>query len=226
MLSQPSRGSLAIHAGAHFGSVTRAHGDLFGDAVNLTARLAALAKPGEVLVSREFVVQLPEWATRSFRVLDRIAFKGKNELTEVHALLEDDRAPPTEIVSGHELEHQRMLPEVLVALRYREDTWQCGDRAALSIGRSPNCDLVIGQPWVSRQHAILTVRGGKVQLEDRSSLGTYVRMPDGQELFMHREMALLSASGIISPSLPTRDNGAEVIHYEVVRTRPDRSWTV
>src|SRR5262249_22733469 len=43
MLSQQSTGSLAIHAGVHFGPVIHAHDDIFGDAVNLTARLAAIA---------------------------------------------------------------------------------------------------------------------------------------------------------------------------------------
>src|SRR4029434_6574887 len=59
MLSQAPTGQLAIHGGLHFGPIVRARGDIFGDAVNLTARLAALARPGEILLSRSLVAHVP-----------------------------------------------------------------------------------------------------------------------------------------------------------------------
>src|SRR5258708_7390307 len=64
-----STGPLAIHAGVHFGPVIHAHDDIFGDAVNLTARLAAAAKAGEVLISQSIVDRLPESETRNLRAL-------------------------------------------------------------------------------------------------------------------------------------------------------------
>ena len=93
----------------------------------------------------------------------------------------------------------------------------------MSIGRAPECDLVIGQPWISRRHAVVTVRRGKVAIEDRSSSGTYVTIGNGRELFMHRESALLTGSGIISPAMRPSDAGAEIVHYEIIQSdRMDR----
>ncbi len=220
MLSQRLTGPLAIHAGVHFGRIIWTGEDLFGDAVNLTARLAAIARSGEVLASRSFLDQLSEPETHSFRVLDSIIFKGKNAPTEVYSLLEDVAARTEAWGPGSEL--QRVVPEMAVVLRYKTDAWQCKDQGMVSIGRSSECDLMIGQPWISRKHAIVTVKRGKVQIDDQSSAGTYVTMHDGQELLIRRESAILTGSGIISPTMRPTDTGAEIIHYETSCARRAR----
>jgi class 3 adenylate cyclase len=223
MVSKQPSGPLAVHAGVHFGPMIRADGDAFGDAVNLTARLAALAKPGEALISQKLVDQLPKKETQFLRLLDAITFKGKSAQIEVYSLLEDDAAPRTEIAapgrgSGHtRTRHRRTAPDVTVTLHYAGHARHCGERASLSIGRAPDCDVVIGHAWVSRTHATVSVRRGKVQLDDLSSSGTYVSVGDGYEFFMRRETVLLTGSGVISPALRPTDARAEVIRYEVVR---------
>lgn len=224
MLSQAPTGQLAIHGGLHFGPVVPARGDIFGDAVNLTARLAALARPGEILISRSIVDRLPAAERSSLRLLDHMTFKGKSAPTEIYSLVPEDGAGRTEAVFGHGSGHtrtryQRAVPEVSVTLRYADCSRSCREQASLSIGRADECDVVIGRSWVSRQHALVTVRRGKVQLEDRSSSGTYVSMRDGYEFFMRRETVVLTGSGTISPAVRPTDANAEVIHYEIVRRR-------
>src|SRR5438477_1762031 len=216
MLSSQLSGSLSIHAGAHFGPIIETHDDLFGDAVNLTARLASLATPGELLISRSFFERLGEEEGRGFRLLDDVAFKGRNAPAEVYSLLEDDGTTRTKLLSP------RSGSKLLVTLRYKQNSHHCDDRQIVSIGRAPECDLVIGQPWISRRHATVTVRRGKVQLEDRSSSGTYVTIGNGREVFMHRESALLTGSGVISPAMRPSDAGAEIVHYEIMQS--DSIW--
>jgi adenylate cyclase len=208
MLSLQAAGPLAIHAGGHFGRIIHTSEDLFGDAVNLTARLAALAKPGEILVSRSFFDRLAEPEAHIFRLLDCMMFKGKMAPAEVYSLVEDDRIARTEIVLS-----PRAAARLVLLLRYRETSRECAEEASVSIGRAPDCDLVIAKPWISRWHATVAVRRGKVQLEDRSASGTYVTMADGQELFLHRESILLSGQGTISPAIRQGEPGAEVVHY-------------
>jgi len=217
MLFRFSAGPFAIHACVHFGRAIRTHDDLFGDAVNLTARLAASAKPGEILASRCFLDQLPETDIRAFRVLDSMTFKGRNAATEVYSLLEDGGAASTEMFADNSRAHQHAGRGMMAMLCYKSGSWQCRDQEVISIGRSPDCHLVIGQPWVSRKHAILMVRHGKVQLDDQSSSGTYVTMHAGEEIFLRRESALLIGSGIISPARRPVDQAAEVIHYEIIQ---------
>ena len=73
---------------------------------------------------------------------------------------------------------------------------------------------------MSRRHATVTVRHGKVQLEDSSSSGTYVAMGGGDEIFLRRETVLLTGAGIISPALHADDETAEVIRFSVGRGDP------
>jgi adenylate cyclase len=224
MLARPAAGQLSIHGGLHVGSVVHAHGDIFGDAVNVTARLLALARPGEILASQSFVDRVPAAERSSLRVLDHMTFKGKSEPTEIYSLVPENATDRTEVVfgrgSGHtRTRYQQVVPEVSVMLRYTDSARSCKEQASLSIGRSPDCDLVIDRSWVSRQHALVTVRRGKVQLEDRSSSGTYVSPRGGYEFFMRRETVLLTGAGTISPARRPTDANAEVIHYEVVRRR-------
>ena len=224
MLSQHMSGPLEIHAGMHFGEIIQAHGDVFGDTVNLTARLTALANPGELLLSSSFVDQLPEMESRSLRVLDNITFKGKSSPTIVYSLSEDDPAVRTEVALGHgsghtRTQHQQVVPEITVILNHMSRSQFCREGASLSIGRSADCDVVIGRPWVSRRHAAVTVRRGYVQLSDRSTSGTYVSMRDDHEFFMRRETVTLAGSGIISPAMRSIDPGAEPVRFEVVHRR-------
>ena len=62
MRSRSLDAGLGIHVGVHFGPIVAAPGSILGDSVNLTARLTALARPGEVLISRSLVAQLPSSA--------------------------------------------------------------------------------------------------------------------------------------------------------------------
>lgn len=227
MLSQAPTAQLAIHGGLNVGPVVHARGDIFGDAVNLTARLAALARPGEILISRSFVDRIPAGESSSLRLLDHMTFKGKSAPTEIYSLVPEDGAARTEAVFGHGSGHTRTqylraVPEVSVTLRYADRAHACKEQESLSIGRSDDCDVVIGRTWVSRQHAFVTIRRGKVQLEDRSSSGTYVSMRDGYEFFMRRETVVLTGAGTISPAVRPTDASAEVVHYEVVRSRRGR----
>ncbi|WP_189342740.1 MULTISPECIES: FHA domain-containing protein [unclassified Mesorhizobium] len=87
----------------------------------------------------------------------------------------------------------------------------------MTIGRSPECDIVVQRPWVSRHHATFTISNGKARLVERSSSGTFVSMGPGQEeVFVRREDILLFGSGVISPGRRSSLRDAQVLHYEVV----------
>lgn len=223
MLSQQTTGPLAIHVGVSFGHLIRARGDVFGDSVHLTARLASLAKPGEILASENFVEQLPEIERLQLRPLDNITLKGKRAPTKVYTLLEGDTLTRTVMSHSDTGEHtrseQRPIPEVAVTLRYADKTFACSERTTLSLGRSESCDVVIPQPWISREHAKLSVQRGKVQLSDHSSSGTYVSVQDGYEFLLRRETVLLTGSGIICPGVRRTADEAETISYEVTVRR-------
>lgn len=66
------------------------------------------------------------------------------------------------------------------------------------IGRSPKCDIVINNRYVSSEHAILTVESGYVYIEDNGSTnGTYV---DGKRI--HSRTRLNSGSKVQLYNVP------------------------
>ncbi len=218
MLSQQSNSPLAIHVGIHFGHVINLDTDVYGDTVNLTARLASLAKSGEILVSEHFVNQLSEGEKQWFHPLDNITFKGKSSPTNVYTLLEQDEAVRTRIMMKKSSTHtrdQQQRRRTKVTLKYKSATHTCTKGKSLAIGRTDDCDVVIDKPWVSRQHARVNFRRGRIELEDQSSSGTYVSTQDGYEIFLHRDNVLLTGSGVISPAVKSNADEAELIHYQV-----------
>ena len=211
--------ALAIHVGATFGNVIRARDDIFGDSVNTAARLSSMAKPGELLASEGFVERLPEVERRRMRLLDTITFKGKDAPTSVFALLEEGTQLRTVIGKSPAVTDARKAirpaPAVTLTLFYADQAYDCPERKTLTIGRSSDNDIVIEHPWISREHARIAVRRGKVQLTDQSSSGSFVTAQDGYEFLLKRETVLLTGSGTISPGVPATAPEAEVIRYEV-----------
>jgi adenylate cyclase len=71
------------HVGLHAGPVLFQEGDYFGQTVNLAARIADYARPGEVLVSQA-VVDAAEGTAASFTEIGPVELKGVAEATRLH----------------------------------------------------------------------------------------------------------------------------------------------
>jgi adenylate cyclase len=74
----PRDGGLPAHAGVHTGPIIERDLDLFGRTVNLAARIAGAAGPGDVLVS-EAVAEAVEDAGFRFERADEVELKGITE---------------------------------------------------------------------------------------------------------------------------------------------------
>lgn len=209
---------LIARIGLHFGAVIRARGAVFGDVVNVTARLSATANPGEVLVSQSFFEALSSGSRGSLRLLDKMAFKGKQELFDVYTLRGDDAALSTYVANRGTFVGRRSAPppQINLVIRYEDQVRSCRNNELVTIGRSPECDIVIQRPWVSRHHATFTISNGKARLVERSSSGTFVSMGPGDEVFVRREDILLFGSGVISPGRRSFLGDAQVLHYEII----------
>jgi adenylate cyclase len=70
-----SQGLPPAHVGIHAGPVIFQEGDYFGRTVNLAARIAEYARPGEVLVSQE-VVDAADGGPLSFAEIGPVELKG------------------------------------------------------------------------------------------------------------------------------------------------------
>ena len=73
----------AIRVGFHFGPVIEENNDVFGDTVNLAARMAGLAKGRQIVTTAATADRLPSSLRSSTRRIAALAVKGKGDDVEV-----------------------------------------------------------------------------------------------------------------------------------------------
>ena len=80
--------SLAVRVGFHSGPVISHAEDVFGDTVNVAARVVAHAKPGQILVAKQTVRRLP-MEEGSVRFIGSTQVKGKHAPIELFEIVWD-----------------------------------------------------------------------------------------------------------------------------------------
>ncbi len=205
---------LAIRVGLHFGPALLEGGDVYGDAVNIAARMAAQAKAGQIITTRETFEGFGPILQASCRLIARENIKGKSETMELHELLwlQDDA---TRMGSGV-LKTMGAEPGCLT-LAYRGQTYSVNaERTRTVLGRSSSAEIAVDESLASRQHAVVEFRRGRFFLIDQSLNGTYL-LQDGDEHFLRREEMALSGSGQISLGRPFHERPSGIITFDIVQ---------
>lgn len=166
---------MLFRIGVHLGEVIIDDEDqnIFGDGVNLAARIQTLAEPGGIAVSRA-VRDLVE-----LRVEYTFADGGEHQLKNVSRSVQVFHVRPAKLTSPGTT--TRMIPQI--TLRFegpdsagRKHAFEVGlDKLVTQpqgyvIGRAADqCELVVPHPTVSRRHAKLSLAGEALQVEDLGS---------------------------------------------------------
>jgi len=190
---EPGEPGLGIHIGCNFGPVLEKTGDLYGDTVNLAARVAGLAKVGQIITTVDTVEKLSPVLAEHTRQLNRMPVKGKQKAVTIFEFLWRDTEDLTAL--GTRTDHGRL---VRLVLKYEGREWRFEGPGELSIGRDGACDIVVGDRKASRQHARVERRRDKFVLADHSSNGTWVQFSgETDEVVLRREELMLRANGVI-----------------------------
>jgi class 3 adenylate cyclase len=211
MLDVPGSDTTAIHVGIHVGPAIAAREDIYGDAVNVAARMLALAKPGEIVTSAALFNALPDDRRDRLVLLGRRTLKGKQVPMEVYSMVLDE-GEATQGIWGDSTGAAASPPETIVAevvvdLEHEDQMVTVCEGQRFVLGRARRCDLVLAEPCVSREHAWVEVQRGRVTLTDRSSTGTWILDADGAHNTLRRESAALRGHGHIRLGFHPRDRG-------------------
>ncbi len=186
--------TLTIRVGLHFGPAILEGGDVFGDAVNVAARMAGLAKGGQIITTQETAEKLSQTLRASTRHLDRISVKGKTEDIDIFEVIwqaEDVTRMATGLLSDQ-------TREAKLKLNYNGLERELDqDMDPLILGRGKKADMVINDSMASREHARIECRRGKFILTDMSTNGTYVQTSEGPS-YLRREDLVLTGEGRIA----------------------------
>jgi adenylate cyclase len=192
-----------IRIGFAWGPTVERAGDVFGDVVNVAARLAAMAKADQILTTEAAMGEFDRELRSVSRLFDKTPVKGiKEEISVVQVQWEQRnqtvlvRTGPTETVMSQKLK-----------LSCRGQEWTLSPHEMPRwIGRSEECEIALAAPFASRRHVRLEYRRGKFMLVDESSNGTYVEM-EGKVVYVRNEPFALVGAGRFS--LGTRPESDE-----------------
>ncbi|MGB5080194.1 MAG: adenylate/guanylate cyclase domain-containing protein [Burkholderiales bacterium] len=202
---------LRIRIGLQFGAVLEEGQDVFGDSVNVAARMAKLANPSQIIAAGECVKALGSSSTLQMRALDRLPVKGREEEIEVYEILWRQSEELTIMATRAATPHR-------VRLRLRhggKETILGPERDLVRFGRENSCDVVIADRKASREHARIERRRDKFVLIDISSNGTFVTFHGEPEKTIRREEIVLHGRGSISFGHPYNADPTEVAAFDV-----------
>lgn len=203
---------LAFHIGLHSGEAIFSQGDIYGDAVNVAARLTTAAKSGQIITSKETIDQLTDDFTAQARQFDKVPVKGREKPVEMYDIVwkhTGDETSLMEVASG-------VFGGKLLKLKFQNQAVNVlPEPQTFILGRGIDSGLIVNGNMVSRQHASIDFRRDKFVLTDLSTNGTYVRI-NGESFFIKREETLLNGTGIISLGKAIDDQKSLNIHFECV----------
>ena len=195
-----SGAKLAIRIGFHHGLVLEDKGDFWGDGVNTAARLAGLAKAGQILTTGATANALPGLQRSNLRDLDAISVKGKQDAVRVFELMWGDTEDATQVagMSASAGVESRLTLEVA------ERTMGFPpEKSVMVLGRDNTCDIVVREKTASRRHARIERRGVQYVLVDESTNGTYVAIEGDREMLLRRDSVMLRGRGKIALGIST-----------------------
>lgn len=202
---------IAIRVGMHYGPAILEGGDVFGDAVNIAARMAAQAKANQIITTLSTVDKLSPVLRASTRFIDHAPIKGKQEDIDIYEIIwqEED---VTRMATG--MMDAKKAPEVRLRLQYSDSEIVINrQRSSVMMGRSKDCDLPINEKLASRQHVRIELRRDKFFIIDQSTNGTHVRLDNGEDAFLRREEMPITSNGRISLGKGFNENPTEVIRF-------------
>lgn len=212
-LPQVGGTTLGVRIGFHFGPVVEKDGDVFGDTVNLAARLTGLAQKDQIITSRETVDALSPVLRISCRQLYSHQVKGKEQEVGLCEVIWRESDEMTAMVSTQGAMTAARHAQPLLRLRYHAAEIVLDEaRSSLLLGRDKSAQLVIADAMASRSHCKIECRRDKYVLADHSANGTYVTVEGDREIMLRREEFTLRGHGWITFGQP-RARTADVVEF-------------
>ena len=215
--ASPSLQPLKLQVALAHGEVVEMAGDLFGDAVNVAARLLDHAGDNETLVTVNVVASLDEATRERFRSLDRMQLRGRTEPVHVHLLEKSRRLGDTATTAFGDMAIVPE-PEGIRLIWLGLDRVYAGANLPVVLGRSPQAAYCIDDNRVSRSHARIDWHGGTFQLTDLSYNGTYVRFDHDPEIIsLRRGTCTLPGSGLVGLGTPPLEPSSPSVRFEIMK---------
>jgi class 3 adenylate cyclase len=212
----PETVGISIRIGMQYGSTILENDDVFGDTVNVAARISSMAKARQILCTQEiaFMVKNAE-LSNNMRPYDRLRVKGRNEHLDVYLFGWEEEEDLTNMATASSFTNPARYDQAQnLTLTHTDKTYVIPkDTTSYFLGRGKDCELIVKGDLISRYHSKIEHRRGKFILTDQSTNGTFLRTAEGQDIFLRREEFTVFGSGYISLGKKVDIGDPDVIHF-------------
>jgi hypothetical protein len=209
---KPEYGPPNIYVGIQFGPVIKEEGDVFGDAVNVAARMVSLAKQRQIITTEGTLKLLSKERQTFTRCIDKITVKGKSGLMRIYEVIWEEQDIT---VMGTHIPEAKAV-ESHLELTYQGQTIRLDEnRPSATLGRQKHNDVVVDDKRASRSHARIDYNRGKFTLVDQSSNGTMVKIQGEGNVLLKRDEIQLLGEGVIGLGRKVRPESPTAVHFAV-----------
>ena len=208
---------IEVRVGFHFGDVIEEGGDVFGDAVNVAARMTGYAKKSQIITNSITYKTciLPPFLTH--RSLGKTKVKGKLLPVEIIEILwQQDTSQVTRVTSALDIKLPTSKSQLKLEIDGREQM-MTDQSPTKTIGRGDDCDIQVSMLMASRLHGDIQYGGGNFKYTDESTNGTWVLQNGGEPIRIHRESMVLQGEGQITFGEPDFSNINQLLQYQIVK---------
>lgn len=190
--------ALHIRVGFHYGDVIYEAGDVFGDTVNVAARVAGLARTDQIMTTQAVYDALPPLLQSETHQIMTASLKGKPEKYPIFLVIwEENDQEITHFNAPSSVKSVEKVNEL--TLRYKDHVIKVNaEHNSVMLGRGDNCDIIIRDNFASRQHVRVEFHCDKFLIIDQSINGTYVNLSKGNVVHITRENMILQGAGHFS----------------------------
>ncbi len=212
----PGEAPVLFRIGFMVGQVVPRDEDVFGDAVNLAARLCDMAKAEQVLTTESTSAGLSRELQELVRLFDNTPVKGVTESLSIVQLLWDRRAATQIFIAPKDM---GMPVNAGLVIKFDGQAILLAEsQLPFTIGREEGCSLVVPSQFASRVHARIEMHRGKYTLIDESTNGTYV-LPESAEaekfVYIRREVFTLLGRGMFALGERPNADLPYLLRYEI-----------
>ncbi|MBW2610090.1 MAG: adenylate/guanylate cyclase domain-containing protein [Deltaproteobacteria bacterium] len=201
-----------IYVGIQRGPVIREDNDVFGDAVNMAARMVAQAKQRQIITTEETVSALNPEHKELARCIDKTTIKGKSGEIDIYEVVWEQQDATVMV----DEDFSAMTLQALMEVQFQGQQIDVDqNRPSITLGRQSHNEVVVNDNRVSRSHASIEYRRGKFILIDKSTNGTYALIQGKKSINLRRDEAQLLGNGIIGLGREVTPDSPLAIHYKI-----------
>ena len=210
--------NIHLRIGFHHGDVICEPGDVFGDAVNVAARMVELAKSDQIITNKETLALMKQALKRRARIVDRTLVRGKDDIMEINELI---WGKPEQMTMSNSFTEQMIASltadKDFLQVRYLQHRILVNrERPILTMGRGGANHLVVDDPLVSRMHARIELQRNRFMLIDESTNGTFLSASGAAPVFLRRDTAQIKGEGFIGLGQKIVDDRPLAVRYRVL----------